>query len=363
MNNKWIIIPIIAILLAGTVVNGVFYFQQGAKLDETQTQLAALEGDLSATEGNISTLEAGISALEGDLSALEGDLSGLQGGVSDLQGDVSVLDSGVTDLQSGFSSLQGDLSDVEDNLGALTGDFSALGNSFLALEGNLSALEGDVTDLGSTVSLLDGDISALEAHDRAVIDVVAMVEPSIVSIVVDLGGGDYVGGSGVIISNDGWVLTNHHVLDGAHSIEITMMNGDIYEGAPTWWYSTSLDVALTKIDSSRTDFPVATLGTSADVTIGEGVVAIGYPLGLPGQVTVTTGIVSAVRTLFGDEFIQTDASVNHGNSGGPLINLNGEVIGINTWGFSDDYVGEGITNLNFAIPIDYIQPFINSVIG
>jgi serine protease Do len=119
-----------------------------------------------------------------------------------------------------------------------------------------------------------------------------------------------------------------------------------------------------KIDSTRTDFPAATLGFSADITIGEEVVAIGYAEGLPGQATVTTGIVSAVRTLsdhYGnwEQYIQTDAAINGGNSGGPLVNLKGEVIGINTWGF----VAEDIEQLNFAIPIANAKALLEKVTG
>jgi peptidoglycan hydrolase CwlO-like protein/V8-like Glu-specific endopeptidase len=391
--NKWVFIAVTVILVAATATNGVLYFQESGKLKDAQTKLAGLESNVSAIEGDVSSLEGGVSALEGsvgnlgdDVSVLEGGFSGLQGdvsnlesGVSGLQGDVSNLESGVSGLQTdvstlegGVSTLEGGVSTLEGNLSNLEGNVSNLEGNVSNLEGNVSNLEGDVSSLEGNVSSLEGgvstleeDVSALEAHDRAVMDVVTMVEPSIVKIVTNLGGGNYVSGSGVIISNDGWVLTNKHVLDGAYSYEITMMNGDKYEGASTWWSSLSRDAALTKIDSSRTDFPVATLGLSNDVTIGEEVVAIGYPKSfiMPGQVTVTTGIVSAVRTIDGDEFIQTDAAVNHGNSGGPLVNLNGEIIGINTWGWTDSYLGENITSLNFAIPIDYLKQFINEVIG
>jgi len=202
-------------------------------------------------------------------------------------------------------------------------------------------------------------------------DVVAMVAPSVVRIETDVGSG-----SGVIITNTGWVLTNEHVLEGASSVEITLMSGETY--SPTQWkYHEIMDFAFIQLVSGRTDFPAAVLGSSADVTIGEQVVAMGYPLGYPGQATFTTGTVSAVLTLEDHmgkvlEYIQTDAAVNRGNSGGPLVNLKGEVIGINTWGDwdLDLFLIEGIpfiinlaVGLNFAIPIDDIQPFIAEVTG
>ncbi len=214
------------------------------------------------------------------------------------------------------------------------------------------------------MSTLNDNVTALEAHNQAIMDVVKMLEPSVVRIVVDMGGGVYVGGSGVIFTNNGWLLTNKHVVQGALSIEITMMNGQAYYGVlPTLIHNT-LDIALVKIDSSRTDFPAAVLGSSADTVVGEQVVAIGFPdsffLGDPA--TFTSGIVSAFRIgpFDGLEYIQTDAAVNHGNSGGPLVNLKGEVIGINTW----IDIGEGTDEgLNFAVPIDDTQPFPPQVTG
>ncbi len=303
--NKWVVIPIIVILTIGTITNGVFYLQESSKLKDAQSGIAALKGD-------VSTLEGGVSALEGNVSTLEGGVSSLEGNLSAVEGDVSTLEGGVS-----------------------------------ALEGGVSALEGDV--------------SALEARDRAVMDVVAMVQPSVVLIETNVAGG-----SGVIITNTGWVLTNAHVVDGASWIDITLMSGETYDGVMPYIEHNFLDIAIIEIVSTRTDFPAATLGSSADITIGEEVVAIGYPLGLPGQATFTTGIVSAVRTFFGDEFIQTDAAVHSGNSGGPLVNLKGEVIGINTW-FAPDFrfFDEEwfiLGTINFAIPIDATQPFPEEVI-
>ena len=343
--SKWVVIPIIVILTIGTITNGVFYLQESSKLKDAELEIAALEGDVSSLEG-------GVSALEGNVSALEGNLSTAEGDVSTLEGDVLSLEGGVLALEGDVSSLEGDVSAVEGNVSSLEGGVSALEGNVSSLEGGVSALEGNVSSLEGGVSNLEGDVSALEAHDRALMDVVAVVAPSVVRIVTNLGSG-----SGVIITNTGWVLTNAHVLEDANTVEITLMSGETYASVH-WWVSTSLDLGLVEIDSSRTDFPEAVLGSSEDITVGEQVVAMGYPIGLPGQATFTTGIVSAVRTLFGDEWIQTDTAVNHGNSGGPLVNLKGEVIGINTWGFTDEYVGEGITGLNFALPIDDAEPFI-----
>ena len=355
--NKWVVIPIVIILAVGTVTNGVFYLQESSKLKDTQSQLVALGEDVSTLEGDVSTLEGGVSTLEGDFSTLEGGVSALEGNVSTLEGGVSALEGNVSSLGGDVSVLEGDVSTLGGNVSELEGDVSALGGNVATLEGGVSALEGDV-------ATLEDGVSALAAHDRAVLDVVAMVAPSVVRIETDVGSG-----SGVIITNTGWVLTNEHVLEGSSSVDITLMSGETYAGGEIWWHE-FLDIAIIKIDSTRTDFPEAVLGSSADVTIGEEVVAIGYALGLPGQATFTTGIVSAVRIVDSLEWIQTDAAVNGGNSGGPLVNLKGEVIGINTWGALDLYLIEDIPwiinraqNLNFAVPIDDTQPFPAEVTG
>jgi putative serine protease PepD len=354
--NKWISISVAIILTAGIIINGVLYIQASDKLKDAQSQISALEGDYDTLQGDVTLLDNSLSTLEGDFSAIQDDLSSVEGDVSSLEGNISALGDDFSALEGDVSSLEGNVSTLEGNVTTLEDDVSTLGDKVSIVEYGVSGLASNISSLTDDMSSVQNDVSALEAHDRAVMDVVATVAPSVVRIETNL-----YGGSCVIITNDGWVLTNLHVLEDAEWVKIMTMDGTIYDAETTYWYSLHFDAALLKIDSSHTDFPADTLGSSSDVTIGEEVVAIGHPLGLPGQATVTTGIVSAVRTIFGDEYIQTDAAVNHGNSGGPLVNLKGEVIGINTWGFTDDYVGENITNLNFAIPIDYLQSLINEV--
>jgi S1-C subfamily serine protease len=377
--NKWVFIAVTVILVAATATNGVLYFQESSKLKDAQSQLAGLESNVSAIEGDISNLEGGVSTLEGsvgnlgdDVSVLEGGFSGLQGDVSNLEGGVSGLQGDVSNLEGGVSGLQTDFSTLEDDVSTLEGGVSAIEGNVSNLEGNISNLEGNVSSLEGNVTGLEGDVSALGAHDRAIMDVVAIVQPSVVRIETDIGGG-----SGVIISNTGWVLTNFHVVEGISWIDITLANGTTYYGVMPYIEHNYLDIALVKIDSSRTDFPAATLGSSTDIVIGEQVLSMGYPLGYQGQATFTTGIVSAVRIDFdyiydGNEYIQHDAAINRGNSGGPLVNLKGEVIGVNTWHDQDLYffvmdnipfiinLAEG---LNFAVPIDDTKSFIEDIIG
>ncbi len=153
-------------------------------------------------------------------------------------------------------------------------------------------------------------------------------------------------GSGVIISHDGYILTNDHVVNGADEIEVKLSDGRTFT-ASIKGQDDKLDLALLQIDTGE-DLPVAELGNSEALEIGEWVMAIGNPFGL--EQTVTAGIVSAKGRVIGagpyDNFIQTDASINPGNSGGPLFNLQGEVVGVNT------AIVAGGTGIGFAIPIN-----------
>ncbi|HPC00244.1 MAG TPA: DegQ family serine endoprotease [Syntrophales bacterium] len=152
-------------------------------------------------------------------------------------------------------------------------------------------------------------------------------------------------GSGFIISPDGYIFTNNHVVEQADKIVVRLSNGREYE-AKVVGRDAKTDIALIKIKASE-QLPVAELGDSDKLRVGDWVIAIGNPFGL--EQTVTAGIVSAKGRVIGagpyDDFIQTDASINPGNSGGPLFNMEGKVIGINTAIVAQ---GQGI---GFAIPI------------
>ncbi|HEY2987276.1 MAG TPA: DegQ family serine endoprotease, partial [Candidatus Binatia bacterium] len=156
-------------------------------------------------------------------------------------------------------------------------------------------------------------------------------------------------GSGFIIDRDGSILTNNHVVDNAQKIVVKLSDGREFE-AKVLGRDSKTDIAIIKIDA-KGDLPVAPLGDSDRLDVGEWVMAIGNPFGLDS--TVTSGIVSAKGRHIGagpyDNFIQTDASINPGNSGGPLINLRGEVVGINTAIFSQS---GGNIGIGFATPIN-----------
>ena len=153
-------------------------------------------------------------------------------------------------------------------------------------------------------------------------------------------------GTGFIIDREGYIVTNNHVVDGADQIKVVLQDEHKYD-ATVVGRDPQTDLALIKVESDKA-LPAVTLGKSADLKVGQWVVAIGNPFGLDH--TVTAGIVSAKGRVIGsgpyDDYIQTDASINPGNSGGPLLNMQGEVVGINTAIIAS---GQGI---GFAIPID-----------
>ena len=184
-------------------------------------------------------------------------------------------------------------------------------------------------------------------------EVVVMLEPTVVRIDTAEGSG-----SGIIISRTGYVLTNNHVVEDAHLITITLVSGEKYDGIVVA-RDEHRDLAIVGIIADRSDFSEGVLGSSEAIVVGEEVVAIGYSLGLEGQVTVSKGIVSAIRNIDSSSYIQTDAAINPGNSGGPLVNLKGEIIGINT----AKYVGVEVEGIGLAIPIDEAKIFIQDTVG
>ena len=158
-------------------------------------------------------------------------------------------------------------------------------------------------------------------------------------------------GSGFIISGDGYILTNDHVIENPHKVTVTLQDGRNFP-AKVIGGDSRTDMALLKIDAGH-DLPIAPLGNSDDVRVGQWVMAIGNPFGFDHSVTV--GVISAKGRFLPespDQFIQTDASINPGNSGGPLIDVSGGVVGINSAIYTRTGQNMGI---GFAIPINLVK--------
>lgn len=171
-------------------------------------------------------------------------------------------------------------------------------------------------------------------------------------------------GSGIILTDNGYILTNQHVVGNKYSnCYVTLENGKNYNGSVVWSDS-NIDLAIIKIMANDLDY--IELGDSDNITLAEEVYAIGNPIGIEFQRTVTKGIISGIdRTIklnengiesYMEDLIQTDATINQGNSGGPLINQNGQLIGINTVKITE---AEGI---GFAVPVNIIKPILESFV-
>lgn len=218
-------------------------------------------------------------------------------------------------------------------------------------------------DANATITInTNEDISVVTAvaskSMSAVVGVTTLEDRGIPSVSAQMTGL----GSGVVVHSDGYILTNSHVVSNGNVSRIDVLFEDGSQKAgKLLWNDSLLDLAIVKVEGSQMD--VAELGNSDLLQVGELAVAIGNPLGLEFQRTVTSGVISGLhRSVRMSQFsvmedlIQTDASINNGNSGGPLLNSKGQVIGVNT---AKVQGGEG---LGFAIPINSVKPIIENII-
>jgi S1-C subfamily serine protease len=220
-------------------------------------------------------------------------------------------------------------------------------------ESTLLALRNDMASMRN-LSPVDCDSTSNIA------DIASLVSPAVV--LINVSGKNFVAaGSGFIVDNRGYVVTNQHVIADANSIRVTLNTGDSYE-ANLIDSDAIKDMAVLKLLSDRTDFPTIKLGSASNAVVGESVMAVGYPIGLEltGPASYTNGIVSAIREFGGILYIQTDAAFNTGNSGGPLINQQGMVLGMCTSIIGSSNPLDSVQGLGLAIHIRDILLFVNS---
>ena len=226
----------------------------------------------------------------------------------------------------------------------------------------------DPAPTATTVVRTAAASSQLAGGSLDVAQIVAKVEPAVVSIEATSNQGPFSGtstsaGSGMILTADGEVLTNAHVVEGSSSITVTLAGQSQARAATLVGIDTSNDLALLRI-TGASNLPTVTLGKSSDAAVGDDVVAIGNALALEGGPTVTRGIVSGLDRSLGANsnemsgLIQTDAPISSGNSGGPLVNAAGQVIGINT-AVAASNMNTTASNIGFAIPIDKAMPIVD----
>jgi S1-C subfamily serine protease len=238
-----------------------------------------------------------------------------------------------------------------------------LGASMLVV----ATLAGAASGYARAASLSSTSTGALSVRDIA-----AAVEPSVVIVTADVTvrQGPIVqqgtsAGTGIVLTSDGQILTNAHVVSGADTVKVTLNGETTARAATVIGVDDSADIALLQVEGVSGLTP-ATLGSSSALAVGDDVVAIGNALDLAGGVTVTRGIVSALdrtidvenRTLKG--LIQTDAAISSGNSGGPLVNSSGEVVGINSAGANSTGTTT-VENIGFAIPIEQAMQIVGQL--
>jgi len=211
-------------------------------------------------------------------------------------------------------------------------------------------------DYGETV----GEVTGIErSYEYSLIDIFEKSEASIVQVSVVRGESDGGMGSGFVYSDEGYVITNQHVVQDAERVMITFLDGEAYIGNVIGT-DRDLDIAVVKVEPTNTYLQPIKIGDSSKLKVGEKIAAIGNPFGLSGS--MTSGIVSQMGRLLPQEtgysipdVIQTDAAINPGNSGGPLINMKGEVVGINT--AIQSATGE-FSGIGFAVPSNTVKKVV-----
>jgi len=231
--------------------------------------------------------------------------------------------------------------------------------------GSVLPKPGEAMDAAGYVERIQKLASDINKNNLSIPDVYDLASPAVVSILCKSSSG-YVqtqlsSGSGIIIRQDGYIVTNNHVIDGAQEITVNTIAGQSFV-ATVIGKDDRTDLAVLKVNS-ETPLPFAELGDSSQIRVGEMALAIGNPLREELAGTLTVGYISAInRSMLIDgkqmTMIQTDAAINPGNSGGALLNLHGQVIGINT----AKSTGYDVEGLGFAIPINEAKPVIESII-
>ncbi len=228
---------------------------------------------------------------------------------------------------------------------------------------NLVKTEAQVNSLEKTVASLQTSLSSLSAaqvssavDQNTVNNLMTDLKASVVRISTT--GTGFVGsGSGFLIDNAGYLLTNQHVIDGTTSINISLSDATSFT-AKVVDSDATRDLALLKLDSTRTDFPMLHFDLTGEPQDGTQVLLAGFPLGLElsGPVSFSRGIVSAVRVINGLNYIQTDAAINAGNSGGPLVSMAGKALGVCTGKVTSQT--DQVVGLGLVIPIKDALNFI-----
>ncbi len=234
--------------------------------------------------------------------------------------------------------------------------------AFWGFQSQLDDMETSLTEQTNEIRDLQNRIEILDAVNQTGLMPWSIIYNQLKDSVVLIQTNDGLG-SGFVYDTEGHIITNHHVIDGANTIEVTFLDGNI-TSATVVGMDIYSDIAVIKADSLVTKLQPVVIGASSDLTVGEPVAAMGNPFGLSG--TITAGIVSSLEREMeaaGNyviiDVIQIDAAINPGNSGGPLVNSKGQVVGVNTAIQSETGT---FTGIGFAIPSDTVKREIDEII-
>jgi S1-C subfamily serine protease len=229
-----------------------------------------------------------------------------------------------------------------------------------ATTNSAAAADAGAAPSASATASSDAGAPKAKPNDKTPAELFKEVSPSVVTITVHHERYEG-GGTGFLIDKEGTVATNHHVINGAKRVQVKFLSGSIFEEVELLVDDPQQDLALLRmdlarpVDGSRVEVKPLTLGNSDDVVVGEHAVVIGNPLGL--ESTLTDGLVSARRMYVGRPWIQFSAPIGSGNSGGPVLNMRGEVIGVTTASVADGMVAQ---NLNLAVPVNELKKLIRT---
>jgi len=291
----------------------------------------------------------------------------------------TIMDNRFDELTRRLEESESALSDYRLRLDTLTGDiydiFGISDEIANELNADMNALRASIERVSSSPLFADTNNS----RSINISDTVSRTAPSIIGVRVHVPSQNINNfwrtramlseGSGIILTADGYIVTNYHVISLANRHDNAVLTVVLSDGSE---HTASVvggdepnDLAVIKIEADN--LPYAILGTSDDMQVGDFVIAIGNPLGMYLSGSVTFGIVSGVnRTInaenVAENLLQTDAAINPGNSGGALLNLHGEVIGINTLRVAQSRSGVNVEGIGFAIPIDHAKPIIDAII-
>ncbi|MDD5486402.1 MAG: trypsin-like peptidase domain-containing protein [Dehalococcoidales bacterium] len=353
---KWVVIVLTVALVVTTSLNTVLIFQERSTLEDISAEISSLDGRLSSVWQNVEDLTGEFAMLGSDLLAVQGDVSTISQTTSGLSSELGRQQAALAEVAEDITGIINEIAAITQEMTSISQSVAGSASDIASLLDSLGSLEENVSLLEAQINETRGDVNVLQGYHEALRAVVEAVKPAVVLIQTTVSGA-YVSGSGFVVDEHGYIVTNYHVVEGARSITVFFNDNTSY-AASIVRTDSARDAAVIKVSSSQDNFPTVKLGDSSEANIGEEILAVGYPF-IAEWPVFTKGIISGKPNIFEYDWLQLDAAVNHGNSGGPLVNMKGEVIGINTLGWVD----YNIEGFSLAIPIDHVKGLVREAVG